>query len=98
MSIPASKHTLQTLSQNIKGAMKEVQNILPIILPNFSTGAKVEKYFISLYCKKKGKVMGRKSKIDVSFKAKVALEAIKAQKTLTELAKEYKVSPSKITV
>ncbi len=32
MSIPASKHTLQTLSQNIKGTMKEVQNILPILV------------------------------------------------------------------
>ena len=41
--------------------------------------------------------MGRRSKFEASFKARVALEAIKEQKTLTELAREYKVSPSKIT-
>lgn len=32
MSIPASKDTLHTLSQNIKGTMKEVQNILPTLI------------------------------------------------------------------
>ena len=41
--------------------------------------------------------MGRRSKFEASFKARVALEAIKEQKTLTELAREYKVSPLKIT-
>ena len=41
--------------------------------------------------------MGRKSKFEASFKAKVALEAIKEQKTLTELAKEFEVPPVKIT-
>lgn len=40
--------------------------------------------------------MGRRSKFEASFKAKVALEAVKEQKTLNELAKEFKVSPSKI--
>ena len=39
--------------------------------------------------------MGRRSKFEASFKAKVALEAVKEQKTLNELAKEFKVSPSK---
>lgn len=38
-----------------------------------------------MYSKKKGNVMGRKSKLDTSFKAKVALEAVKEQKTLNEL-------------
>lgn len=42
--------------------------------------------------------MGRKSTYDAAYKAKVALEAIKEQKTLAELAKEYNVSPSMITV
>ena len=41
--------------------------------------------------------MGRRSKFEASFKARVALEAVKEQKTLNELAKEFKVSPSKIT-
>ena len=47
--------------------------------------------------KKKGNVMGRKSKFDASFKAKLALEAVKEQKTLNELAKEFNVSPLKIS-
>ncbi|MCK9160093.1 MAG: transposase [Bacteroidaceae bacterium] len=42
--------------------------------------------------------MGRRSKFEASFKGKVVLEAIKEQKTLNELAKEFKVSPSKIAV
>jgi len=41
--------------------------------------------------------MGRKSTYDAAFKAKVAIEAVKEQKTLAELAKEYNVSPSMIT-
>ncbi len=41
--------------------------------------------------------MGRRSKFDASFKAKVALEAVKEQKTLNELAKEFSVSPLKIS-
>lgn len=47
--------------------------------------------------RKKGNVMGRKSKFDASFKAKLALEAVKEQKTLNELAKEFNVSPLKIS-
>ena len=42
--------------------------------------------------------MARKSKFEDSFKAKVAMEALKEQKTLAELAKEYDVSPSIITM
>ncbi|MCH3995736.1 MAG: transposase [Prevotella sp.] len=41
--------------------------------------------------------MGRRSKFEPSFKAKVALEAAKEQKTLSELAKEFGVSPAKIS-
>ena len=41
--------------------------------------------------------MSRKSKFDSAFKAKVAIEAIKESKTLSELAVEYGVSPNKIT-
>jgi len=40
--------------------------------------------------------MPRKSKFDSSFKAKVAIEAIKESKTLPELALEYRVRPNKI--
>lgn len=43
------------------------------------------------------KTMGRKSKFDPAFKAKVALAAIREEKTLNELAKEFEVSPSVIT-
>ena len=41
--------------------------------------------------------MGRRSKFEPSFKAKVALEALKNEKTLIELSKEFNVSPSKIS-
>lgn len=41
--------------------------------------------------------MGRNSTYDAAYKAKVALEAIKEQRTLAELAKEFNVSPSMIT-
>ena len=40
--------------------------------------------------------MGRKSKFDSSFKSKVAIEAVKEQRTLQEIAKESNVSPSKV--
>ena len=40
--------------------------------------------------------MGRKSSYDAAYKAKVAIEAIKEQKTISEIAVEYKVSPSLI--
>ena len=40
--------------------------------------------------------MTRKRKFDSSFKAKVAVEAIKESRTLPDLAVEYGVSPSKI--
>lgn len=54
-------------------------------------------FFMLLRRRKKGNVMGRKSKFDASFKAKLALEAVKEQKTLNELAKEFNVSPLKIS-
>lgn len=41
--------------------------------------------------------MPRKSKFDSAFKAKVAIEAIRETRTLSELAAEYGVSPGKIT-
>lgn len=41
--------------------------------------------------------MGRKSSYDAAYKAKVAIEAIKEQKTISEIAVEYKVSPSLIS-
>lgn len=37
-----------------------------------------------------------KKKFDAAFKAKVALEAIKGQKTLAELARIYEVHPNQI--
>lgn len=40
--------------------------------------------------------MGRKSIYSPEFKSKVALEALKEQKTLSELAKEFSISPEKI--
>lgn len=40
--------------------------------------------------------MGRRSKFDPAFKAKVSIEAIKEQKTLNELGKEFELSPPKI--
>jgi transposase-like protein len=36
-------------------------------------------------------------KFSAAFKAKVALEAVKNQKTLAELAKEYEVNPVMIS-
>lgn len=41
--------------------------------------------------------MGRKSNYDAAYKAEVAIEAIKEQKTIAEIAAEYKVSPKMIT-
>ena len=41
--------------------------------------------------------MGRKSQFSPEFKAKVALAALKEDKTLQELAKEFNIAPSKIT-
>ena len=41
--------------------------------------------------------MARHSQFSAELKAKVALAAIKKDKTLNELAKEFKVSPSQIT-
>ena len=41
--------------------------------------------------------MGRKSTYDAVYKAKVAIEAVKEQKTLADLAKEFNVAPSMIT-
>lgn len=42
--------------------------------------------------------MARPSKFDSSFKAKVALEALRNESTLSDLAKKYGVAPSVITV
>lgn|SRR5574344_926719 len=41
--------------------------------------------------------MGRKSKFSASFKAQVALEAVKEQSSVAEIAKHFEVSPSKVT-
>ena len=41
--------------------------------------------------------MPRKSRFDSAFKAKVAIEAIKETRTLSELADEYGVSSGKIS-
>jgi len=41
--------------------------------------------------------MGRKSQFSPEFKAEVALAALKEDKTLQELAKQYNIAPSKIT-
>ena len=38
--------------------------------------------------------MGRKSKFDSSFKAKVAIEALQEKETIQNLARKYNVSPS----
>ncbi len=47
----------------------------------------------------KGKTMPRKRRLfDGSFKAKVALEAIRGLKTVSELAAFYKVHPTQITL
>ncbi|MCQ2343684.1 MAG: transposase [Paludibacteraceae bacterium] len=40
--------------------------------------------------------MGRPSKFDASFMAKVTIEALQAKETLQALAKKYGVAPSKI--
>lgn len=42
--------------------------------------------------------MARPSKFDSSFKAKVAIEALRNESTLSDLAKKYGVAPSQITV
>ena len=41
--------------------------------------------------------MGRPSKFDPAFKAKVAVEALQEKEPLAVLAKKYKVAPSVIT-
>lgn len=41
--------------------------------------------------------MGRRSKFEPSFKAKVALAAIQEDATVQELAKRFDVSPAKVT-
>ena len=41
--------------------------------------------------------MKGKRKFSPEFKAKVALEAIKARKTLNELSKEYELTPKQIS-
>ena len=41
--------------------------------------------------------MGRPSKFDPAFKAKVALEALQEKEPLSVLAKKYRVAPSLIT-
>ena len=41
--------------------------------------------------------MGRLSKYDSAFKDKVAMEAMKERESLSELAKRFNVSPTKIT-
>ena len=48
-------------------------------------------------CKKKKIKMARQSKFTASFKAKVAVEALKETEPLESLAKKYGVAPSKIT-
>jgi transposase-like protein len=40
--------------------------------------------------------MGKRRMRDAAFKAKVALEAVKGEKTLTQLAGEYGVHPNQI--
>lgn len=41
--------------------------------------------------------MGRPSKFDPAFKAKVAVEALQEKEPLSVLAKKYKVAPSVVT-
>ncbi len=40
--------------------------------------------------------MGRKSKYTAQFKARVALEAVKAEKSISEIASEYGVHPQQV--
>ena len=40
--------------------------------------------------------MGRRKRHNAAFKAKVALEAVKGEKTLAQLAGEYEVHPNQI--
>ena len=42
--------------------------------------------------------MGRRQKHSAAFKAKVALEAAKEIKTMTELASQYEVHPAQISL
>ena len=49
------------------------------------------------FCRQILKVMGRPSKFDPAFKAKVAVEALQEKEPLAVLAKKYKVAPSVIT-
>jgi len=54
--------------------------------------------FVSRKWYEKGMQMGRKRrKFTEKFKAKVAIEAIRGVKTLSELAKEYQVHPNQIS-
>jgi transposase-like protein len=41
--------------------------------------------------------MARRSTYQASFKSKVALEALKENKTLSDLAQDYKIHPAQIT-
>lgn len=41
--------------------------------------------------------MGRKIKFTAAFKAKVALEAVKEQQSVNELAKRFDIAPAKVT-
>jgi putative transposase len=40
---------------------------------------------------------GMKKRYEATFKARVAIEAIKGEKTMTELASQYKVHPNQIS-
>jgi transposase-like protein len=42
--------------------------------------------------------MGRRKKYNAEFKAKIALEAIKGQRTINEIASEYGIHPNQIGV
>lgn len=43
-----------------------------------------------------GKMKGEKKSYSSEWKAKIALEAIKGQRTINEMASEYKVHPTQI--
>ena len=75
--------------QNIASAEKYNS---PKILDNLQR-LKIFLYF----CRQILKVMGRPSKFDPAFKAKVAVEALQEKEPLAVLAKKYKVAPSVIT-